>query len=775
MRRAVLGAAFVLALVVPASADDVLAPGAAFLDQPTILSLGVQLLIDGDDDHDAEVGVRYRAVGDLEWRAAMPLVRVRPEYVTGRTVPEHFAGSLFDLTPATTYDIELRAIDADGPVDETIALQGTTRAVPADPVAPVPVVVSSAATLSAALASAQPGHVITLADGTYTGAFALYANGSAANPIVIRGTSTSGTVLDGNGCGSCNVLEVYGSHVHVERLTLQHANRGLRFQGVAAERNVVRRVHVRDVRLGIGTRTDQRGFYLCDNVLEGRLAWPHVYRDDGGARADDDGIRLEGTGGHVVCHNRISGFGDAIKLAQDGTRAVDVYGNEILSAYDNGFEFDGSEGNVRAFRNRFTNTYATLSFQPVFGGPVYALRNVVVNVADEQLKLKALGVVPPQEPSGILVLNNTFVSPAIALNLQTPATTRNLLMANNLFVGPSPAGPRVVDWTAPLADFSIDYDGWFPAGRFDWNALGDWPSFAAMVAAGVLEAHGTLLAEPIFAHGLAAPATYEVTLPGQDASLAAASNAVDAGAVFPNVTDGFSGAAPDLGALERDCPVPLYGVRPDGIDETNAPIGCGGPTVTTVTTTPTTTTSSTTLPFVPIGTKSLSLRDDPSASKRQITFKASTRRDPAPNRVVPPARGSAGDPTLHGALLEVADTAGSGQHVIVPLPANDLLVGSWDALGSTAKPAGYRFRGARGGPLKSIVVKADAITVKGGGSAWPFTLASAPQGSVAVRLTLGTDRPWCAEAPAKTSGLLDTVARFVAEARSPAPEGCPPE
>lgn len=772
MRRAFLGAALVLALVVPAHADDVLDPGAAVLDRPTLLSLGVQLLIDGDDDHDAAVTVRYRAVGDVAWRDGMPLLRVRPEYVTGRTVPEQFAGSLFDLVPDTTYDIELHAVDADGPVDEIITLQGTTRPVPADPVTAVPVAVTSTGALTAALSGAQPGHVITIADGTYTGAFAVYASGTAANPIVIRGTSTDGTILDGNGCGSCNVLEVYGSHVHLERLTLQHANRGLRFQGVGAEANVVRRVRVRNVRLGIGTNTDQRDFYLCDNVVDGRLVWPHVYSDDGGARADDDGIRLQGSG-HAVCHNQITGFGDAIKLAVDGNRAVDVYGNEILSAYDNGFEFDGSEGNVRAFRNRFTNTYATLSFQPVFGGPAYAFRNVVVNVADEQLKLKALGVVPPQEPSGILVLNNTFVSPEMALNLQTPATTRNLLIANNLFVGPSPAGVRVVDWTAPAADFTIDHDGWFPAGRYDFNPLGDYPTFAAMQAGGVLEANGTLLAQPIFANGLTAPATYEVTLPGQEVSLAAASNAVDAGVVFPNVNDGFTGAAPDLGALERDCPLPLFGIRPEGIDETNAPFGCGGPTVTTVTTTSTTTT---TLPYVSIGTKSLSLGDDPvSTSKRKVAFKASTRRDPTGNRVVPPVRGSAGDPTLHGALLEVADTEGTGQHVTVPLPASDLAVGTWSTLGSATKPSGYRFRGASGGPVKTLVVKGDTITLKGGGTAWPFTLASAPQGRVAVRLTLGSARPWCAEAPAKPGGELDTVKRFLAAPRTPAPIGCPPE
>src|SRR5262249_11968460 len=129
---------------------------------------------------------------------------------------------------------------------------------------------------------AAPGDGTPLADGVCAGPFVLDASGTAANPIVLRGTSIDGTVLDGGDCDSCNVLEVYGSDVHVERLTLRHANRALRFQTAGAVGNVVRRVHARDVRLGFGSREDQRDFYLCDNALEGRLLWPHVYFDDGG-------------------------------------------------------------------------------------------------------------------------------------------------------------------------------------------------------------------------------------------------------------------------------------------------------------------------------------------------------------------------------------------------------------------------------------------------------------------------------------------------------------
>jgi hypothetical protein len=745
-----------------ARADDVLHPGAVVLDRPTLRTAGIRLLVSGDDDHDARVAVRYRRSGDPAWRSAMDLFRVRPEHVVGRTVPEQFAGSIFELEPGATYDVELHATDPDGPVDATMSSVVTLRTVPGNPAHPAVRPVADADALDAALAAAQPGDVITLADGTYSGAFSIFASGTAADPIVIRGASTDGVVLDGRGCSSCNVLEAYGSFVHVERLTLQHANRALRFQGVGTEGNVARRLHVRDVRLGIAANPDQRDFYLCDNVVEGRLVWPHVYSDDGGAHSDDDGIRVEGDG-HVVCHNVIAGFGDAMKIGQAGSRAVDFYGNEVLSAYDNGLELDGSEGNTRAFRNRFTNTYATLSFQPIYGGPAYALRNVVVNVANEQLKFHALGTTPPEEPSGMLVYHNTFVSPALALNLQTPATSHDFVLADNLFVGPSPPGARVVDWSSPIDDGTIDWNGWFPDGTFDFDTPGRWASFAAMQAAGVFESHGTLLAPPIFASGLAAPASYTVTLDPPDATLAAGANAVDAGVFVPNVDDGFTGAAPDLGALERGCPDLLFGVRPEGIDETNEPFGCGGPTVTTTVTTSTTTT---TLPWVLVRTTKLGLRDDPARpERRRVAFKSSTRRDALGNRVALPAAGGPGDPTLGGATLVVYDSAGTGEAATVALPSD-----GWSMLGTPPAIKGYRFRSDDPlQPIASLVVRQDRIGLKGGKASWPYTLDEPAQGRIAVRLTLGSDRPWCAEAPAR----LDVPGRFVAVPATPPPVICP--
>ena len=114
----------------------------------------------------------------------------------------------------------------------------------------------------------MPKLQISLADGTYAGPFEIAASGTAENPIVIRGASQAGTVLDGHGC-DCNLLEIDGSFVHVERLTLQNGLRGLRFKTAGTQGNVARRVHIRDVTIGVIGDPDQQDFYLCDNVLEG--------------------------------------------------------------------------------------------------------------------------------------------------------------------------------------------------------------------------------------------------------------------------------------------------------------------------------------------------------------------------------------------------------------------------------------------------------------------------------------------------------------------------
>ena len=313
--------------------------------------------------------------------------------------------------------------------------------------------------------------------------------------------------------------------------------------------------------------------------VEGRLRWPQIYPDDRGAHSNDDGIQVHGAG-HVVCHNELSGFGDALKTRGTGARAIDFYGNEVLNAYDNGVELDGSSGNTRALRNRFTNTFLPLSFQPIYGGPAYAIRNVAVNIVNEQFKFHGLATGPPQYPSGMILWHNSFVSSELhAVFMATPATSHFFTLQNNIFVGPArPRRGRTVSWEAPINSGRIDYNGYFPDGDFVWQfntGTVFYRNFADMQSDG-MELNGVLLDADTFVSGLTGLRDYREELAPQDLSLNAGAKAIDRALMLANINDGFTGDAPDLGALESGCPLPLYGVRPEGVDESNQRHGCNG-------------------------------------------------------------------------------------------------------------------------------------------------------------------------------------------------------
>ncbi|HUQ90113.1 MAG TPA: hypothetical protein VM120_00445 [Bryobacteraceae bacterium] len=552
-----------------------LIPGTPVLDRPTLTALGIKLPVTGDTNYNAAVSVRYRKQGAAAWKSAQPLFRVHPESIGFNTVAPHFAGSILDLRPATTYDVELRVTDIDTSLDQTFTLTAATRPVPGYPATPRQVPVSNVTQMNAAFAAAQPGDVITLADGIYTGSFFnIPAAGNAVNPIVIRGTTRDGTILDGAGCTGCNVLEVYGGgYVTIENLTIRNAERALRFQANGATGNVVRGIRTTNTVQAIGSKPDQTDFYIADNVFEGRLVWPLVVPQDGALHASDTGVAVQGHG-HVVAHNRLSGFGDAIDIGQSGSRAIDVIGNDVLWSYDNGIELDGGEGNVRALRNRLANVFMPISVQPVIAGPGYIIRNRLTNAVDEPFKFHALATSPPQEPNGVFAYQNTSLASMNALRVQTPLSSHHFAFLNNILMAPATTG-IVVDWTAPIDDGVFNYNGYFPDGPFYFNRGGyqGYPNFASLQAAG-FEQQGTLLNGGTFASGVTPSANYSPLQPAPDLSLASNSAALDRGVVLPNINDAYRGLGPDMGALELGCPAPGYGPRPPGVDESNEVIGC---------------------------------------------------------------------------------------------------------------------------------------------------------------------------------------------------------
>lgn len=90
------------------------------VERPTLICLGFEWRISGDDNRNATVEVTYRKTGDSGWRKALPLLRMggervmRPDREFDYTVPDMFAGSLLDLEPGAEYEARFQMRDPDG-------------------------------------------------------------------------------------------------------------------------------------------------------------------------------------------------------------------------------------------------------------------------------------------------------------------------------------------------------------------------------------------------------------------------------------------------------------------------------------------------------------------------------------------------------------------------------------------------------------------------------------------------------------------------------------
>ncbi len=524
--------------------------GAIEFDPPTIQTIGLSLpILEGDEGSTASVQVAYRRTGSSSWTEALPLQRVRTDTLsqvvpTRFPISEQFAGSIFDLDADAGYEVKLVISEADG---HRTTKMGTirTRAVPPDnPANPRMVAVDSDRTLAEALSRANPGDVITLSAGTYAGPITLDRSGTAADPIIVRGTSPDRTIIEAPGAQYGVVI--LGSHVVLERMTIRRSTWGIRITDAGDV--VVRRTIIREVQYGIDAQGGtNRNFYLCDNVLEGNgVSWP----DTSSRTWNFEGIVVAGAG-HVICHNTLSGFGDALGLSQQTAipnRAIDFYGNDVLWGGDDGIELDYSERNVRAFRNRLGNVGMGISFQPIWGGPVYAFRNVIYNTANAPYKLN-------QDPSGFHICHNTSIRPGWAWT-QYGEYASNFSFYNNLTVGTQ----NGVDMTPIIRSARIDYNGWSPDGQFKFTQK--WNGFEALHEQSPYEHHGVLLTQPVFEHAISIPPAFAAFMPPiGGAGLHERSNAVDAGVFAPNINDRYTGRAPDLGAIERGHAEPQYGVR----------------------------------------------------------------------------------------------------------------------------------------------------------------------------------------------------------------------
>jgi len=258
----------------------------------------------------------------------------------------------------------------------------------------------------------------------------------------------------------------------------------------------------------------------------------------------------------------------------------------MTNFHDNAIEADGSMHNVRIMRNMMLNS-ASHPFcnQPDLGGPVYWIRNIVYNAPGGSTRLTS-------GSAGAVFLNNTILTETSANSSSNVHWMNNLMLGQNSqpailavttytnysssdYNGfrPNPGAPYAFQWTSPEWNKAQDYRDLLSSIGNNQNpdnkvlAVRRYTSLAEYSAATHQDTHSLLLDYDTFQH--------VPKLDAQDLSairklydakdldfrLKPGSAAVDKGAAIPNITDGYSGNAPDLGALELGQPLPHYGPR----------------------------------------------------------------------------------------------------------------------------------------------------------------------------------------------------------------------
>ena len=614
--------------------DDTVIPQEFYIERPTLENAGFEWYVSGDENHNATVRVRFREVGSQAWRKSIPLLRIQREKIWGHeqrdvyVTPNMFAGSIFGLKPATTYECEFTMVDPDGLIGvATRTERVTTRSVPKPyehgkvyHVYPLGYEGPREEPAFTGLNEAyygyngsgdwwlyseprvRAGDTILVHAGVYKGERFKYANplgldfhgtyvltqdGTAERPITIKGAGDGEVIFDGE--GNYRLFDLMAAdHHYFEGLTIVNTEiafyaglkRVLGCSGLSV-------VNCKTDQVGQVVMTHWAGsndFYIADNTMIGMHDRTRVH---GWARLPDpapitsyNAVKVYGQG-HVVCHNYVAYYHDAICIDTHGRpeggpgehcASIDFYNNDIFVMADNFIETDGGAHNLRVYNNRGLNVWhSALSSQPVFGGPAYFIRNIV-HASGDSLKFSA-------RPTGMVVYNNTFCTET------RPSQYSNGHFRNNLFLGHRLDQPTLSSMSY-TSYTSFDYNGyrikpqanplfrWTQAtnrlqdyalsGRRGAEGTQSFQSLREFSAATGQEQHGVMLDYDVLERARPADPNDKsrvFQLDEFDFRLKAGSAAVDAGCELPGLTDGYTGAAPDLGAYERGKPLPVYGPR----------------------------------------------------------------------------------------------------------------------------------------------------------------------------------------------------------------------
>ncbi len=170
------GLTLLAALAGATKADNAITPGKLDVDPPTLIGLGFEWWIDGDDNGNASLSVAYRKKGQDQWTPGLAPYYQKPARVgsfgTKFPIEPHFAGSIIDLPTDTAYEVRLTLTDPDGVTGQAErTFEARTRKVPVP--CPGGRVIEvypdrDGKRLEDVLPQLKPGDVVKLHAGTYS-------------------------------------------------------------------------------------------------------------------------------------------------------------------------------------------------------------------------------------------------------------------------------------------------------------------------------------------------------------------------------------------------------------------------------------------------------------------------------------------------------------------------------------------------------------------------------------------------------------------------------
>jgi hypothetical protein len=533
-----------LALFLCAAAAFTAPPGTSVRAIPTFESIG---LYHSSKASGEGCRVQYRAAGDSSWRAGYPLVYDERE--------RQYRGSIVELKPDTSYDIELTC------GDRPVTLQSRTRSE------------QFSIGRTTHLEGGRTDQTITIREGGTADAWHLVTpapgtkfvsdvfNGAdynivvEADYVILRGLELR------NAAVHAILIRKGVQHVVVEDSHITGWGRigGARVWGVTSGSDS-----------GIFAEADAGHLVIQRNLIEyprgGANDW-----ESGHPNGPQAISLIDSRGGNIIRYNTIRstedhGFNDGIgggsnySFKGSPNRDSDIYGNIVSNVWDDAIESEGANMNVRIWSNYIHHTFVHIATAATSMGPLYIFRNVFgesrLSHQDSsggmmiKTGMNYVTIDGERVSTGLghrFIFHNTALQPNGGLDVFSSHELHNAVSRNNIFYARGRAYPQ--DRGAPPNDFKNDLTGGYlgggfvrsmflPGSRLEWFLA---PSMNRIQWGRVEYTQQGR--------------TFAIT----DPMVQAKNPALDTGVLLSGFNDDYNGAAPDIGAFENGRPPLRFG------------------------------------------------------------------------------------------------------------------------------------------------------------------------------------------------------------------------